>query len=161
MNENREEIWQRLMPSLQLLFISLYGSRESFVSTEIISPIEKYIIQYNDLVEEPGNIRQIAFRLGAEMPLNVDEDIYIYWVFSRVVDIFGLTQGGKGRLPSLGQVIDMTHNQYLQWLKEEGDNVYTYYDKGNSYFETGSRRTTDTYHLRLIIFMDAYQVGNI
>lgn len=158
--DSREEIWKRLIPSVQELFISLYGSKEEFISPPIISVLEPYIIQYNDHLDDEDILLQLGFRIGAEVPRNADADEYLYWILSKIIQTFGITGSTNNNLPRLEQIINMTHKEYLHWLEQEGEKVYTYTQEVDSYFEEVEFRSTDTYHQRLLIFVDYYRIGD-
>lgn len=154
----RELIWQRLSPLNRELFIGLYGSQEAFLAPEIISPLEPYIIQYDQNMDDEGLIRQLAFRMGIDMPRNADAAVYFYWVMLQVIMTFGLTgQVGNG-IPPLRQIINMTRPEYYNWRGND-EEILTYTDQLGPFFEEGESRTTDTYHQRLLIFLDEARLG--
>ena len=154
----REVIWQRLSSVNKELFIGLYGSPEAFLAPEITSPLEPYIIQYDQHMDDEGLIRQLAFRIGAEIPRNADAGVYFYWVLLQVITTFGLTgQVGNG-IPPLRQIINMTRPEYYNWRGND-EVISTYVDQLGPFFAEDELRTTDTYNQRLLIFLDEARLG--
>jgi len=138
----REDLWERLSPVTKELFILLYGSPDDFLDPKITSPLEQYIIYYDEFMADEGLIRQLAFRIGAEISRNVDAAVFFYWVMRQVISVFGLAGQAGNNIPSLRDIINMTRPEYHNWRHDED-----------------VLQTDDTYHQRLLIVLDEARIG--
>lgn len=153
----REDTWERLAGVNKELFIRLYGSQDAFLNPGIVFPLEQYIIEFDNNMSDEGIVRQLAFRLGAEIPRNADAPVFFYWVLSQVVDTFGISGQAGNNIPTLREIVNMTHSEYYRGREEE---IYTYKEQFGPYYEDDELRTTDTYHQRLLLFLDKAKIGD-
>ena len=157
---SRLETWQSLASVNQDLMLTLYGSYENYLEPPLISPLEPYIIEFDRFMGgDLGILRQLAFRMGFRIPRNADEDVYFYWMLKRAIDTFGLTKVVGANNPNLGEIINMTESDYKAWLEEQGEAIYKYTTRVDGIYFNNTESTTDTYHNRLMIFIDYYNNG--
>jgi hypothetical protein len=151
----RLEIWNSLTPSLQELFTLIYGDKEEFLITPLIYPLENYIIAFNQNIDQDSIIRQLAFRLGAHIPQEETEPAaYFYYILRRAVSVFGLTGQTTNNVPSLEVIINMSPEEYHRYRQKNNMMYSTFGHNGSYYDEFGVEQSTDTYHERLLIFLD-------
>lgn len=105
--EDRQQIWNSLVSINQEIILAIYGSKEEFIGTGEISPIEKYLIAFDQVMDDEGAVRTLAFRIGADVPYDQDAAVFLYWIFRQVAlnfDRYGNPKNPK--IPSLSTIID-------------------------------------------------------
>jgi hypothetical protein len=133
---NRAETWYYLSGVNKELLLALYGSPEGFLEAEVISPLEPYILAFDHVMGEEGYVRQLARRIGADVPPLEDASVYLYWVLKEAIRVYGPT-GEIGKGPNLGDIINMQESEFSRRRGSQGG----------------------AYHQRLILYMDETRVG--
>ena len=128
LNLSREKIFSNLADTSKELIIKLYGSVEEYVDAGEISPLEDYIISFDENMDHAGIIQGIGERIGISVDIMEDFDTSTTF-YNVLVDVINK----KGRDPKLNDIVNYTKLEFDGYLLEIGKSDYQGND--NLYFD--------------------------
>lgn len=75
--EEREKIFNSFIGPIQDIMIDLYGSKELFLKTKKIHPIETSLVFFDSFIDDYDVAQASASAIGLELPKDADIDTYL------------------------------------------------------------------------------------
>lgn len=110
---SRIDVYNNLQPMNQRLLDRIYGDKVGFATTTKVHPLEDTILAYDTEMGYPRRVRDLAVRVGMQIPLDQDPDVYLYDQMNRFVTITNIQMSDTEEAPEVqNSVQPLSTNPY-------------------------------------------------